>query len=178
MSQLILCRLLTRSLVLYSEARYSISALIEELESLLASVQGKSAWRSELDKQCGTLEELYAVALDRGESLDTLRVDRNPTIRTAISVISRLIDQITPIAGIESNSIVTDRILSGFEVRMENGQLGFLDNTRNQRWVDGHDLEVGDSVTVVVVDAGQVPVSVSALILDLEHARDAREESI
>jgi len=178
MSQLILCRMLPRSLGLYAEGKYPISALIDELESLLRSVKGESAWRPEIYEHWFLLEELYAVALHEGESLDTLRVDRNPDIRAAISEISRLIDEITPIAGMESDSILTDRRPSGFEVRMENGQLGFLDNTRNQRWVDGHDLEVGDSVAVVVVDAGRIPLSVSSLILDLEHAREVREEWI
>ncbi|WP_157116585.1 hypothetical protein [Nocardia vaccinii] len=140
------------------------------------SVEGNSPWRSELEEQWVTLEEFYAVALDRGESLETLQVDRNPTIRTAISIISRLVDEITLIAGMESDSVVTDRRHSGFEVRLKNGRLGFLEDTKNQRWVDGHDLEVGDSETVVVVDAGRIPLSVSSLILDLERARDIREE--
>ncbi|MBU3065771.1 hypothetical protein KO481_30130 [Nocardia sp. NEAU-G5] len=148
--------------------------LINELTALLAG--GKSAWRSELEKHWSTLEELYAVALYRGESLDTLRVDRNPEIRTAISELGRLIDKITPIAGMEFDSVITDRRPSGFEVRLENGVLGFLENTSNQRWVEGHDLEVGDSVTVVVVDAGRIPVGVSALTLDLERASEVREE--
>lgn len=177
MSQLILCRLLSRSLVSYSEGEYSISALISEVGSLLMSVGGDSVWRSELEKQWAILEEWYAGALYQGESLDTLRVDRNPAIRTAISIIGRLIDEITPIAGMESDAVATQRKPSGLEMRLENGQIGFLENAMNQRWVDGHDFEVGESVTVVVVDAGRVPLGVSSMIRDLERARDVREES-
>ncbi|MFP3964433.1 hypothetical protein SMC26_19130 [Actinomadura fulvescens] len=72
----------------------------------------------------------------------------------------------------EFDAVVTEILPSGCRVRLENEEIGFLHNTKNQGWVDGDDtLAINDSLRVVVVDAIQYPIGVSTLILDIDAAR-------
>ncbi|MFC6882831.1 MULTISPECIES: hypothetical protein [Actinomadura] len=81
----------------------------------------------------------------------------------------------TGIAGLvdqEFDAVVIEILPSGCRVRLENEEIGFLPNTKNQSWVDGDNtLAVNDSLRIVIVDAIQYPVGVSTLVLDIDAAR-------
>ncbi|ATL70033.1 hypothetical protein CRH09_31465 [Nocardia terpenica] len=66
---------------------------------------------------------------------------------------------------------------SGSYLKLENGDAGFMENTRTQQWVDGPDTpKVGDALSVVVVDATKYPIRVSSLALDMDSARRSTED--
>ncbi|WP_157777525.1 S1 domain-containing protein [Nocardia terpenica] len=72
----------------------------------------------------------------------------------------------------ELDAGIVDISPSGCYLELGNGDAGFIENIRNQQWVDGADSsKVGDTLRVVVVDAVKYPVRVSSLALDIDSAR-------
>ncbi|WP_414942938.1 hypothetical protein [Amycolatopsis sp. cmx-11-32] len=63
----------------------------------------------------------------------------------------------------------------GLNVKTGNGQDGFIDNTKNPRWVEGAEgPNVGEELHVVVLDDTVVPFRASALTADIEIARQSK----
>ncbi|MFI5783798.1 hypothetical protein [Nocardia sp. NPDC051570] len=85
------------ALAAYRDGTYSLPELIDDLSMLINEMENDSVnainseWISEFRQQWGTLEEVYAVALDRGQSLDALPEKSASAIDSATAHIENML---------------------------------------------------------------------------------------
>jgi hypothetical protein len=78
------------SLAAYRTGASSLRQLVDDLDTVWSSIQ-PSDWRVEFRGHWWTLEQIYSVALDRGE-LDLLSNDSLRAVDEAVTALERLVD--------------------------------------------------------------------------------------
>ncbi|MGW0252638.1 hypothetical protein ACWDYH_39045 [Nocardia goodfellowii] len=165
---------------------YAVSSLGGRIEALIVDDTSRPNWYpldlfSIQDGSVPTSWELGLLRISSGVHqliVGYREMARNPNHYLAL--IEREADAVkiffkqTGIEGLEGRKIeaVVESIgADACILRLEGGDPGFLENSRNQQRVNGAEqLRVGDAVTVAVIDAKKYPIRVSSLDFDLDTA--------
>ncbi|WP_394828245.1 hypothetical protein [Pendulispora albinea] len=88
--------LMKDKLLEFNDGKLPLSNLIDSLRALLDNVEEVSSqWRESFGQHWWTLEQVYAVALDRG-NLEALPIESKVLVAEAVTELRRLVDEVLP----------------------------------------------------------------------------------